>query len=178
MTDDNDDLFADDYVSARKQKFSSADELLSMLEAESADTKATRHAKHTRKPRNKGPEALAQDRLRKHLETTYGARVLRTNAGFIKDEHDNTIHLGEAGQSDLHAIIPIIVNGFVFGIFAAFEVKAGANTATPLQEKYIANIKRRGGIAVVIKTVIDIDDAIAAKQAELLAFIKASTDPA
>jgi hypothetical protein len=80
--------------------------------------------------------------------------------------------LGDPGQSDLHAIIPLVVNGFVFGIFAAFEVKAGANTATPLQEKYIANIKRRGGIAAVIKTVIDIDDAIAAKRTELVAALE------
>lgn len=167
MTDDP-DLFDDDFVSARQRQYSSADEILETLEAESADTKKTRHAKHTRKPRKSGPEAQASKRIRTHLEKHYGARVLRTNAGFVRDEAGNTIQLGEAGQSDLHAIIPIQIDSVVFGVFAAIEVKAGSNTPTDRQTSYLESIERRGGIAVVAYSVLDIDTAVAAYRSRLV----------
>lgn len=175
MTDANEwevDLFSDDYIGIRRKRYESADQILEELVAEDSDKKAARHAKHTRKPRKEGPEAKAQARLRVYLEKEYKARVLRTNAGFIRDEHGNTIQLGDPGQSDLHAIIPFMINGHIIGIFAAFEVKAGNNTATDTQETYLANIAKRGGIAAVIRTVIDVDEAIAAKRAELLSWFK------
>lgn len=170
---DNDDLFADDYVSARRQTYASADEILSELVEEDADKKAKRHQKHTRKEKNEKPETIASKRLKKYLEDRYGARVLRTNAGFIRDEAGNAIQLGEAGQADLHALIPLEVGGFVFGVFAAIEVKVGSNDATPLQSKYLASIEARGGLAFVARTVLDIDAAVAQHREKLVKMLRA-----
>src|SRR4026209_1371575 len=158
----DDELFADDYKPER-----TIDQIMDVLFNESYETVRKRHAKHTRKPRSEGPEAKALNRIRAHLEKHCHARVLRTNAGYVKDQEGNVINLGEPGRSALHALIPIVINDFTFGIFMAIECKAGANKETPLQRKYLDNVKVKGGIAVVAYDVLDVDTAIADKIAEL-----------
>jgi len=170
MSDPN-DLFADDYVPARNRRRETIEEIEERLANEDAETTRIRHAKHTRKPRNEGPEAKVKKRIRDHLEKHYRARVLRTNAGSIRTIEGNEVFLGDPGQSDLHALVPIWIDNFVFGIFMAIECKAGSNTATDLQREYLQNVTIRGGIGVVAYDVLDVDAAIASKVAELQQFV-------
>jgi len=165
---DPDDLFADDYVSARDRRRETLEEIEERLANEDAETTRKRHAKHTRKPRHEGPEAKVQKRIRDHLEKHYRARVLRTNAGFVPSTEGSIIYLGDPGQSDLHAIIPLTIYDVLIGVFMAIECKAGSNKATEAQLTYLEHIKRRGGIGVVAYDVLDIDEAISAKKVELL----------
>jgi len=166
---DPDDLFADDYVP--KREHATIDQIMDRLFNEDSETTRKRHAKHTRKPRKEGPEAKVQKRIREHLEKHYRARVLRTNAGFIPNQDGNIVYLGDPGQSDLHALVPIIIDGFAFGIFMAIECKANANKETELQRKYLDNVTVHGGIGVVASDVLDVDAAIAGKVAELQQFV-------
>ena len=157
----SDDLFSEEYAPIRKRIFSSIEE----IETHAANNTNWR----TRKKASQKPEAKVKAKIRAHLEKVYKAKVLRTNAGSITDQFGNTIYLGETGQSDLQAIIPIEIDGFTFGIFAAIEVKAGSNKATDHQTRYLKQVTDRGGIGVVASSTEHIDEAVLNKMVEMQA---------
>lgn len=161
--EDDEDIFSDDYKSRRNRMFDSIEEIEQSL----IKNRKERWQKNTRKKTPEKPEAKVKAKIRKHLEKVYRAKVLRTNAGSIIDQQGNTIYLGETGQSDLQAIIPISIDGFTFGMFMAIETKAGNNTATDSQKKYLKQVVDRGGIGVIAWSTEDIDKAILEKMIEI-----------
>jgi len=185
MTDnneDNEDIFSDSYKPQRSRSFSSIEDIEQSL----VSGRKERWQKNTRKRTKEKPEAKVKSKIKAHLESVYNAKIIRTNAGSITDQFGNTIYLGETGQSDLHAIIPIELDGFLFGIFAAIEIKAnegkkpeyqrayvyhGKTTGLTLKERihldqqkeYIGYVKKRGGIGFFAWSTEDVDKAIIEK---------------
>lgn len=194
--DDNEDIFSDSYKSERKRMFSSIEDIEQSL----ASGRKERWQKNTRKRTKEKPEARVKSKVKKHLETLYNAKIIRTNAGSIIDQFGNTIYLGETGQSDLHAVIPIEIDGFMFGIFAAIETKSnegkkpeyqkayirnGKTTGLTLKERihldhqkeYIGYVIKRGGIGFFAWSTDDVDQAILEKMIEIqLRFESRKTD--
>ncbi len=192
----NDDLFADDYIPLRSRSGRSADQILE-------DAKASRNRedlwrKNTRKKTPEKPEAKVLKKVKDHLVKVYKAKVIRTNAGSITDAQGHTIYLGETGQSDLHAIIPITIDGYTLGIAAVFEAKADNNErqmryqktylglieGKPVglsdkekrhltdQQTYINYVIKRGGIGAFVWSTEDVDRVIMEKTLEITEFIK------
>lgn len=166
--DDEPDLFDEQ----PRRTYGSIEAIEQALATESAKKRNERHRRHTKRETKSGPETPVKARIRKHLEQHYRARVLRTNAGRVRDQDGFDVFLGEAGISDLTAIIPIEIDGFTFGIFAAVECKATGTTGTDNQEKYLTFIRARGGIGVVASLTIHVDEAIERKVKELTDFIR------
>lgn len=170
-----DDLFSDAYIGGRNKRYANIEAIENELANESADKKATRHAKHTRAPRAEGPETKVKAAVKKHLETVWRARVLRTNAGRIRTAEGHDVFLGDTGQADIHALVPYALGGFTFGLFLAVETKAGTNVATTDQLTYLDNIRKRGGIGVVAYNIVDVDDAIGAHIMKLIDWAESIT---
>lgn len=172
------DIFSDDYIALRNKRYASADHILDELKAQDTEKTAKRWRKNTRRKTDKGPEHYVKERCRKYLETELGARVLRTNAGSMLDADGRTVYLGDPGQADLHAVVPIRLDviDLTIGVFFAIECKAEGNKPTELQMKYLASIRARGGVAVVAYSQLDIDAAVTALRAEMLAKVTARLD--
>lgn len=82
-----------------------------------------------------------------------GHFVQRTNSGVVRTEYKgrtNVIRLAHAGTSD-------ITGCSKDGRFIAIEAKIKPNKPTALQEAYLDEIRKRGGIALVA---YDLDDVI------------------
>lgn len=81
--------------------------------------------------------------------------VQRTNSGSVrfKDSsgRSNFIKLAHAGTSDITGCTPD-------GKFIAIECKIGRNKPTALQEAYLEEIKKRGGIAIIAYSLDDVTD--------------------
>jgi hypothetical protein len=84
-----------------------------------------------------------------------GHFVQRTNSGAVRFTDANSrrhfIKLAHAGTAD-------ITGCSKDGRFIAIECKIKPNKTTPLQEAYLEEIKKRGGIAVVAYTLDDVAD--------------------
>ena len=103
-----------------------------------------------RQPKKKQrPEAQLQDKIIKALKKI-GAHVIRTNAGMARTAAGKVINIGEAGRSDLHVCYR--------GRFIAMEVKTVTGKLTDKQARYLEQVQRAGGIAVVVRSV---DEALA-----------------
>lgn len=157
MSDQQDDIFADDYVPARKRSGRSIDQILEDISSNKNNKKLDRWKEFTPDDTEEKPENKVKRIVRKHLENKWNAIVIRTNAGRIKTKNDTTIFLGEKGQSDLHVNIPMTIDDFTFGIFMAVETKAPGKKATEDQKRYIQRVKDRGGIAIVVGSFADVD---------------------
>lgn len=83
-----------------------------------------------------------------------GHLVQRTNSGAIRfNDHAGKNHflrLASAGTSD-------ITGCSKDGKFIAIECKIRPNKPTPLQEAYLEEIRKRGGIAVVAYDLSDVE---------------------
>ncbi len=75
-----------------------------------------------------------------------GHYVWRTNAGgmLMRGSNGKTymIRAGARGQADIQGVL-------LNGSFVAIEVKVGRNKPSPEQERFLEEIKRRGGVAFV-----------------------------
>ncbi len=84
-----------------------------------------------------------------------GYFVQRTNSGSVrfKDSsgRSNFIKLAHAGTADITGCSPS-------GKFIAIECKIGKNKPTDLQEAYLEEIRRRGGITLVAYSLDDVID--------------------
>ena len=82
-----------------------------------------------------------------------GYFVQRTNSGSVrfKDSsgRSNFIKLAHAGTADITGCSPS-------GQFIAIECKIGKNKPTALQEAYLEEIRKRGGIAIVAYSLDDV----------------------
>jgi hypothetical protein len=89
-----------------------------------------------------------------------GARVFRNQVGMTKyrDRYGNerAVRYGLCkGSSDIIGLVPVTITPDMIGktvaVFLAAEVKDGART-TPEQERFIAMVRSRGGIAGVVRS--------------------------
>lgn len=194
MSDEDIDLFSDEFVPARPRKFTSVEQIEEFARDNRGSKQKDRWQKNTRKKTTEGPESKVKKKVKDHLVKVYNAKVLRTNAGSIRDDKGNTVYLGETGQSDLQAIIPIAIDKFSFGIFAAIEIKAdndpkrvsyqkaylglipkGKSVGLDAKERkhldeqkmYIDQIISRGGIGCFAWSTEDVDAAILNKMIEI-----------
>jgi hypothetical protein len=95
-------------------------------------------------------EKLVQSAILSYLEMR-GHFVWRNNSAFIKSEYVNrygqkktrAFRAGVPGSSDILGV----EKGT--GRFIAIEVKYGKNKPTDDQERFLAEVKSRGGIAIV-----------------------------
>lgn len=81
-----------------------------------------------------------------------GHLVDRTNSGMLRGEHNGkqwAVKLGRAGTADITGISKD-------GRFLAVECKIGRNKPTELQNAYLEEIRKRGGIAVVAYSLDDV----------------------
>lgn len=94
-----------------------------------------------------------------------GHLVQRTNSGAVRVNNPNGsnrfIRLAHAGTAD-------ITGCSKDGRFLAIEAKIKPNKPTPLQEAYLEEIKKRGGIALVAYSLEDIYDLDTRKETSLL----------
>lgn len=76
-------------------------------------------------------------------------KAMRASGAFVVKIHGS--QFGSGGTPDL-----LVCSR---GRFFAFEIKAGNNVATPLQQQRIDEIRKAGGIALICRSV---DDALGA----------------
>ena len=86
-------------------------------------------------------------------------RLWRNNIGQLQDREQNWIRYGIAnpGGSDLIGFKTITVTeemvGTKLAVFVAIEVKSASGTVTKHQQDFVDNVKSRGGIAGIARTV-------------------------
>jgi hypothetical protein len=86
-----------------------------------------------------------------------GHFVQRTNSGAVRfkdaSSRNHFIKLAHAGTAD-------ITGCSREGRFIAIECKIKPNKTTPLQEAYLEEIRKRGGIAVVAYDLTDVEEIL------------------
>jgi hypothetical protein len=175
---EDDDIFADSFVSARPgaKLPQSLPKPLAELTEEEAAALGEKHRKIVNRKRStkRQLEAKATNRIRNHLFKQYGAVTTRVNSGEWIDAAGNTIRGAKAGTSDVLASVPIVIGSLRFGIYFAFEVKSIENKVdgTDLQQIFIARVKATGAAGAVVRTVIDVEQAIQLKRQEMIADLR------
>lgn len=93
-----------------------------------------------------------------------GMRVFRNNVGVLRDATGTYVRFGLCiGSSDVIGWTPVTITPEMVGrelaVFTALECKAGHNTTTEEQGRFLAVVKAAGGIAGVVRSVDDVDAA-------------------
>lgn len=103
-----------------------------------------------------------------------GARLFRQNVGMawvgkvIRNGHQvmvteaRPLHVGLCtGSSDIIGITPVVITpemvGKTVGVFTAYEAKTGKMPTSNDQKKFIAMVRRLGGIAKVVRSPDEIE---------------------
>src|SRR3990167_4701707 len=89
-------------------------------------------------------EKLLTIKIRKHLETKYGAVVVKFWGGGFS----------QSGVSDLLVCFP------PNGKFAALEIKTKDGKTSPLQDDFLRRVRQAGGIAFVARSIKDVDNLL------------------
>jgi penicillin-binding protein-related factor A (putative recombinase) len=79
-----------------------------------------------------------------------GAYVWRNNTGALKDKNNRLVYFGKVGSSDILGVLP-------GGRFIAVECKAPDGRLSDHQIEFLNEIERIGGVAVIAKSVDDIE---------------------
>lgn len=171
----DDDLFADGWRRANPTPLPKPLDELSEDEVTALNERHRKMIPRKRSTRRR-LEGEATNKIRNHLFKHYGAVTTRVNSGSWKDDAGNTIAGAKAGTSDVLACVPIhITDDLVFGIFFAIEVKSIENNSdgTDPQKRFIARVRRAGGAGAVVRTVIDVDQAIAEQRQAMIDQLRA-----
>lgn len=87
------------------------------------------------------------------------SRLWRNNCGMLQDRNGTWVRFGVAnpGGSDLIGFNTITITADMVGkkvaVFAAVEVKTKSGRIRPAQQVFIDNVKARGGIAGIARSV-------------------------
>jgi hypothetical protein len=79
-----------------------------------------------------------------------GAYVWRNNTGALRDKKDRPVFFGKVGSSDIIGLLP-------GGRFIAVECKAPGGRLSEHQIEFLQDIERMGGLAVIAKSVEDLE---------------------
>jgi hypothetical protein len=82
-----------------------------------------------------------------------GAYVWRNNTGALRDKKNRPVFFGKTGSSDILGVLP-------GGRFIAVECKAPKGRLSDRQIAFLNEIERMGGVAVVAKSVDDIENVL------------------
>jgi hypothetical protein len=82
-----------------------------------------------------------------------GAYVWRNNTGALKDKNNRPVFFGKVGSSDILGVLP-------GGKFIAVECKAQNGRLSDHQIEFLNEIERMGGVAVIAKSVDDIEKTL------------------
>ena len=96
------------------------------------------------------PEAKVTAAIKRYL-ARIDAHVLRTGAG-VAEFNGRKVSIGQAGCSDLTCCIG--------GRFVAIEIKRATGQTTASQEKYLAQVRTAGGLAIVARSADDVRAAL------------------
>lgn len=99
----------------------------------------------------KTPEAKVSAAIDRYLKSI-GALNLRTSAG-LAQFGDRKVLMGAVGTSDRTCCIQ--------GKFVAIEIKSAVGKTTERQEAYLARVRAAGGVAIVARSVDDVQAALA-----------------
>lgn len=93
-----------------------------------------------------------------------GMRIFRNNTGKLQNSDGVWVAYGLCvGSSDVIGWTPVTITPEMVGrelaVFTALECKAGRNTTTEEQGRFLAVVKAAGGIAGVVRSVDDVDAA-------------------
>jgi len=162
MSNDDDDLFSDNY----RIKHPLPTPFSSKLEHEIEEMNQKWRAKTPRKKASNKPEAVLLKKIMKWLDTQ-GFIHDRLNAGSFVTPEGHTVQLGKLGHSDIIGLYPLRIAKLAVGIYMAIEVKAYPNRPTEKQEAFLARVRSQGGIAIVAYNILDVQQALDAYKKQL-----------
>jgi hypothetical protein len=85
--------------------------------------------------------------------TLRGAFVWRNNSGALRNKKGRPVFFGKVGSSDILGVLP-------GGRFIAVECKAPNGRLSEPQLDFLTEIERMGGLAVIAKSVEDLEKAL------------------
>jgi len=98
-------------------------------------------------------ESVIQSEIRRALGSRPDVVLWRNNTGALPDRTGRLVAYGLAvGSADL---VGIVMRADGVGVFLAIEVKDDRGVVRPEQEKWIALVRRYGGVAGVARSVAD-----------------------
>ena len=65
------------------------------------------------------------------------------------------------GSADIVGILTMVLEGELYGIFFALEVKSGRGRTSDEQDRWLALVRRMGGFATVVRSVQEAKEALA-----------------
>lgn len=100
-----------------------------------------------------------------------GSVIWRNNTGVLKNEAGIPVRFGLCpGSSDLIGVTPVTITeemvGKNIGVFTAIEVKTPKGRVSAEQERFLAAVRRAGGIAGVARSVQDALSLLSEQPAE------------
>lgn len=88
-------------------------------------------------------------------------RLWRNNTGAMRDEQGRLVRFGLAkGSADLIGLRTIEVGSARVAQFVALEVKTSTGRTTEEQRHFLALVERMGGIAAVVRSVEEAEQAL------------------
>src|SRR5262245_22670623 len=87
-----------------------------------------------------------------------GIFSLRNNSGVLRNGADRPVKFGQPGSADL---LLCYTGQHVRGVFVAVEVKGPRGALTPLQESWLAAVRKAGGKALVVRSVTELEAGLA-----------------
>jgi hypothetical protein len=82
-----------------------------------------------------------------------GIFAWRNNTGSLRDKNNRPVFFGKPGSADIIGVMP-------GGRFICIECKAGRGKLSEKQKEFLHNIEQTGGLAVVARSIEDIEKAL------------------
>jgi hypothetical protein len=98
------------------------------------------------------PEGHVKAACLRYLEQR-GFFVWNNPTGAVRIAPDRWLHFGRKGSSDIIGLLPD-------GRFLAVEVKSAHGRLSPEQQEFLESIRGNGGLAVVVKSWQELDQAL------------------
>ena len=102
----------------------------------------------------KTPEGIIKANCLRWLEKR-GIYSWNNPSGVIRITHDRWIHFGKEGSSDIIGVLPD-------GKFLATETKSIKGRLSPEQKAFIEKIRSLGGVAILARSLRELDEALCA----------------
>jgi len=100
------------------------------------------------------PEARIKNACLRYLERR-GLFAWNNPSGCVRAAPDRWIHFGKKGSADIIGILPD-------GKFLAIETKSKNGSLTPEQKDFLEKVRGLGGVAILARSLRELDDALCA----------------
>lgn len=103
--------------------------------------------------------------FRQNVGLGWVGKIIRRDRTKILLENPRPLHAGLCkGSSDVVGLTPVVITpdmvGKTVGVFTAIEVKYGRTPTDDDQKKFIAMVKKLGGIAAIVRSLDDYHKAL------------------